>query len=167
MTKLKKVSSECQCNNLQDSLVKDMTVCGTRDNSMRESLLRECDLTPSKAINTGHAAEETRKNNRAILISQPTGDIYTMFKRKLKKISDKTRNQNTRDFIKKCNFAIVHIFEVNAQLLEKFVMLAIKGTDLNFAACVLVKKFMKLKRMNLMNSPTRTIRNFLLKLCTY
>ena len=69
MTKLKTVSSECQCNNLQDSLVKDMIVCGTRDNTMRENLLRECDLTPSKAINTGHAAEETRKNNRAILIS--------------------------------------------------------------------------------------------------
>ena len=90
-----------------------------------------------------------------------------MFKRKLKKISDNTRNQNTRDFIKKCNFAIVQFFEVNAQLLEKFVMLAIKRTDLNFAARVLVKKFMKLKRMNLMNPPTRAIMNFLLKLLIF
>ena len=39
-----------------------MIVYGTRVNSLCERLLRECDLTLSKAISTGHAAEETRKH---------------------------------------------------------------------------------------------------------
>ena len=39
-----------------------MTLCGTRDNSLRERVLRECDLPMSKAISAGHAADETRKH---------------------------------------------------------------------------------------------------------
>ena len=33
VTELKKVSSECQFDNLQDSLIKDMIIGGTKDNS--------------------------------------------------------------------------------------------------------------------------------------
>ena len=39
-----------------------MIVCGTNDNSLRECLLCENDLTICKSIYTGHAAEETRKH---------------------------------------------------------------------------------------------------------
>ena len=78
-----------------------MIVYGTRVNSFRERLLRECDLTLSKAISTGHAAEEIRKHAREILRSQPATDIDKIFKRKLNKSSHNTHNQNTRDFIKK------------------------------------------------------------------
>ena len=104
VTELKKLSSECEFDNLQDSLIKDMIVCGTKDNSLRERLLRECDLTLSKAISAGHAAEETRKHAREILRSQPSADIDKIFKKKLNKSNHNTRNQNTRDFIKKCKF---------------------------------------------------------------
>ena len=45
---------------------------GTKDNSLRERLPRECDLTLSKAISAGHVAEETRKHAREILRSQPS-----------------------------------------------------------------------------------------------
>ena len=62
------------------------------------------------------------------------------------------------------NFAIIHIPEANAQLMEKSVMFAIKGTIPKFAAHVLVKKYMKLKRTSLM---TRAIMNFLLKLLIF
>ena len=79
-----------------------MIVCGTKDNSLRERLLRECDLTLSKAISAGHAAEETRKHAHKFLRSQPTADIDKIFKKKLNKSSHNTRNQNSRDFIKKC-----------------------------------------------------------------
>ena len=41
LTKLKKVSSECEFDNLQDSLIKDVIVCGTWGNSFRDRLLRE------------------------------------------------------------------------------------------------------------------------------
>ena len=81
-----------------------MTVCGTKDNSLRERLLRECDLPLSKAISAGHAAEEPRKHAREILRSQPTAVIDKVFKKKLNKSSHNTRNQNTRRFIKKCKF---------------------------------------------------------------
>ena len=81
-----------------------MTVCGTKDNSLCERLLRECDLNLSKAISAGHAAEETGKHVREILRSQPSADIDKIFKKKLNKSNHNTRNQNTRDFIKKCKF---------------------------------------------------------------
>ena len=103
VTELKKLSSECEFDNLQDSLIKDMIVCGTKDNSLRERLLRECDLTLSKAISAGHAAEETGKILE-ILRSQPSADIDKLFKKKLNKSNHNTCNQNTRDFIKKCKF---------------------------------------------------------------
>ena len=77
---------------------------GTRDNSLLERVLQECDLTLSKAISAGHAAEETRKHAREILRSQPTADIDKIFKKKLSKSSRNTHNHNTRGFIKKCKF---------------------------------------------------------------
>ena len=72
--------------------------------TLRERFLRKCDLILSKAISAGHAPEETRKHAREILRSQPTADIDKSFKKKLSKCSHNTRNQNTRDFIKKCKF---------------------------------------------------------------
>ena len=44
VTELKKWSSECEFNNLQDSLMKDIIICGTKDHSLHECLLQECDL---------------------------------------------------------------------------------------------------------------------------
>ena len=96
VTELKKLSSKCEFDNLQDSLIKDMIVCGTKDNSLYERLLGECDLTLSKAISAGHAAEETRKHTREILRSQPSADIDKIFKKKLNKSNHNTHNQNTR-----------------------------------------------------------------------
>ena len=45
ITELKKLSAECELENLQDSFIKDMIVCSTNDNAFRERLLRESDLT--------------------------------------------------------------------------------------------------------------------------
>ena len=39
VTELKKLSSECEFDNLLDSLIKDMIVCGTKDKYLRERLL--------------------------------------------------------------------------------------------------------------------------------
>ena len=60
-----------------------MIACGTRDISLPERLLRECDLTLSRAIRTGHATEETSQHTRKILRSQPTIDIDKIFDSKL------------------------------------------------------------------------------------
>ena len=152
MTELKKLSSECEFDNFQDSLIKDMIVCGTKDNSLRERLLRECNLTFSKAISAGHAAEETRNHDREILRSQPTANIYKMFK----KSSHNTRNQNTRDSIKSCKLGDSHIPEANVQLMEKFIMLAIKRTISKIAAHVFVKKKRKKTKKTKWKTPGRS-----------
>ena len=68
----------------------------------------------------------------------------------MNKSSHNTRNQSTKEFLKTVNFPIVHIAEASAQLMEK-----------------IVKKYMKLKRTNLVNLPTRTIINFLLILLIF
>ena len=81
-----------------------MIVCDTRDNSLHERLLQECNLTLSKAISAGHVAEESYKHAHKILRSQPTANIDKIFKKKLNKSTHNTCNQNTRDFIKKCKF---------------------------------------------------------------
>ena len=118
-------------------------------------LLRECDLTLSKAIGTGYTVEET------------AADIDKIFKKRLNKSYHNTRNQNTRDFIKNGNFAIVHISEANAQLIEKFPMFAIKRTIVKFAAHALVKKVHENEKDDLMKPPVRAIMNFLLKLLIF
>ena len=99
-----KIRPEYEFDNLQDSLVNVMIACGTTDISLPGRLLQKCDLTLSKAISTCHAAEKTRQHTREILRSQPIADIDKVFKRKFNKFSHNTRNQNTRDFIKKCKF---------------------------------------------------------------
>ena len=50
ITKLKKVSSKCKFHNLLNTLIKDMFVCGTRDNSLNERLLQEWGLTPRQLM---------------------------------------------------------------------------------------------------------------------
>ena len=52
VTELKRLSFECELDNLQYSLIKDMIVYGTRDNSICERFPGKCDLTLSKAISS-------------------------------------------------------------------------------------------------------------------
>ena len=86
MTELKKLSSECEFDNIQGSLIKDTIVCDTRDNCLCEKLLRECDFTLSRAISVGYAAEETRKHTHEISRSTPTVDTDKIFKNKTQQI---------------------------------------------------------------------------------
>ena len=78
IAELKKLSAECEYENLWDSLIKDMIVCGTNDNAFRERHLRESGLTLSRAISAGHAAEETRKHAREILLSQSAAGLHKL-----------------------------------------------------------------------------------------
>ena len=96
MTELKELSSDCELNNLQHSLIKYMIVFCIRDKSLHERPLREGDLTLSKAISADHVAEETRKHARKIIRSQPTADIDKIIKKKLNKSSHNSRNQKCK-----------------------------------------------------------------------
>ena len=101
VTKLKKLGSECEFETPHDSLIKDVIVCGTNDNSLRERLLRESELTLPKAISAGHAAEETRKHAREILKSNETINLHKIWKHS--KSRSQTSAQAT-EIIKKCKF---------------------------------------------------------------
>ena len=74
-----------------------MIVCGTNDNAFREKLLRESDLTLSRAISAGHAIEETREHDREILQVQSTADLRKI--NKLCKSRYQVRNEKSKEIV--------------------------------------------------------------------
>ena len=60
VTDLRMKSKTCEFENLHDSLIKDRIVCGIDNNSIRERLLRNNELTLEVAINTVRAAETSK-----------------------------------------------------------------------------------------------------------
>ena len=93
------------------------------------------------------------------MAAQFAAGIDKIFKKKLNMSSHNTSNQNTRDFIKKYKFCdsshppgkfpaygkLCYAYNKKNHFISKF------------SAYMLVKKYMKLKRMHLMNRPTRAI----------
>ena len=63
-------------NGLTTLLTKDMIVCGIADNTLRERLLRDGDLTLEKAIAAGHAAEETKRHAQELKEHQESADVH-------------------------------------------------------------------------------------------
>ena len=60
MIQLKKLSSDCEFGELKNSLIKDIVVIGVTDDSLRERVLREPNLTLERAIALGKSAEQTK-----------------------------------------------------------------------------------------------------------
>ena len=58
MTQLKNLSSDCKLGELKNCLIIDIVVIGVIDNSSRERMLREPNLTVEKAITLGQFAEQ-------------------------------------------------------------------------------------------------------------
>ena len=137
VTELKKLSSECEFEILHQSLIiNDMIVCGTNDNSLKERLLRESELTLSKAISAGHAAEETRKHACEILKSNETINLYKISKHT--KSRSQTSAQAT-EIIKKLKFVKILTTVVNVPPIEKFAITVIRTTILRNAIHVIEK----------------------------
>lgn len=57
---LNMMAAKCEFKDLCNDLVKDRLICGIRDNSLRERLLRESDLTLKKALDICQLAELSR-----------------------------------------------------------------------------------------------------------
>ncbi len=107
VTELKRRSSECEFATLQDSLIRDMIVCGVADPSLRERLLRDAELTLEKAVAVGHAAEETRRHAKELRSYQDNIDVHNVNRRmrKEQRKYDKDRQSKyENDLIKKCKF---------------------------------------------------------------
>ncbi|KAJ8049448.1 hypothetical protein HOLleu_02204 [Holothuria leucospilota] len=60
LTILRTKSKSCDFGDLDDSLIRGRIICGIPNNALRERLLREEDLTLSKAVQMCRAAETTR-----------------------------------------------------------------------------------------------------------
>ena len=66
MTQLKKLSSDCEFGELKNSLIKDIIVIGVIDDSWRERMLREPNLTLEKAIALRQFAEQTKIHTKEL-----------------------------------------------------------------------------------------------------
>ena len=63
VTGLRQEANKCELGQLTDRLIKDILICGIKDNMLRERMLREPALDLEKAIQAGFSFEETLKNN--------------------------------------------------------------------------------------------------------
>ena len=66
VTELRTLSAECEFENLRDSLIKDMIICGVNDKALRERMLREPKIDLKKAIELGQAAEQTKQHAKQL-----------------------------------------------------------------------------------------------------
>ena len=108
VTELKKLSSVCEFETHHDSLINDKEYLwhkSTHDNSLRDCLSRESELTLPKAIYAGHSAEVYRKHALEILTSNETIDLHKISKH-LKSRGQTSAQAN--DIIKKCKFCHHH-----------------------------------------------------------
>ena len=80
LTDLKLLAANCNFNTLQDGLIRDRVVCGIRDSTLRERLLRETELTLEKCIKACRASELSK--NRMDMID---GHAVSAVKQKPKK----------------------------------------------------------------------------------
>ena len=95
---------------------------------------------------------------------------WSIFKKKLNKSTHNACNQNTRDLIKNCKFCDTSHPRGKCQTYGKFCHVCNNKNHFKFvmfAAHMLVKKYMNLKKTNLMNPSTRAIIRFLLKLLIF
>ena len=62
LTRLRKLSKDCDFASLQDSLLRDMIIIGILDKRLQERLLRESDITLENTIKHCQASEVTKKH---------------------------------------------------------------------------------------------------------
>ena len=73
LTDLKVKVKQCGFGDLMDSMIRDQIVLGIDDNSLRERLLREADLTLEQASKHGRAAEQSKLQLKNLTISSTLG----------------------------------------------------------------------------------------------
>lgn len=65
-TELRKLASTCEFKDLRDGLIRDRMICGINNQTIRERLLRESDLTLEKALNICRASEHSKQQMKTI-----------------------------------------------------------------------------------------------------
>ena len=72
-TRIKKMSEDCEFNQLRDSLIKDMIIIGLKDKKLQERLLRENDITLEKVLTNCRASEASI---RLVRYAKPKSRTY-------------------------------------------------------------------------------------------
>eukprot|EP00118_Oscarella_pearsei_P022446 m.259638 g.259638 ORF g.259638 m.259638 type:complete len:238 (+) comp40426_c1_seq4:2210-2923(+) len=75
VTDLRKLANTCDFGQVKDSLIRDRLVCGLLNRKVREQLLTTSNLTLEKVVDRCRAAEEARKQSRAMETSQGSGAV--------------------------------------------------------------------------------------------
>ena len=119
----------------------------TNDNSLRECLLCESELTLARAISAGHASKETPKHGCKILKSNETTDLHKTSKHS--KSRGQTSAQAT-ELIKKIQVFVKTLASMaNAPSMEKFGINVIGKTILRNAVYIIEKLSTKLNKLKL------------------
>ena len=77
VTQLRKLSTDCELDNLRESLIKDVIVIGILDDRVRERLLRENNLTLLRAIEIGQSSEQTKMHAKLLRQEAEVSKINT------------------------------------------------------------------------------------------
>ena len=81
VTELRILASTCEFATLKDGLIRDRIICGIQNQTMKERLLREADLTLKKAIDICRAAEVSREQVKSLTDSK-SAEIGALHKTK-------------------------------------------------------------------------------------
>ena len=112
VTVLKRLAKECEFGTLSDGLLRDRIVCGVKDNTVRELLLRETKLTLDKSLEICRASEmATKEMNKLIrenVAESISVDLVSKRSRKPYKSqaspSLNADSDNHRNYGRKCKF---------------------------------------------------------------
>ena len=66
VTVLRTLAATCEFQTLHDGLIRDRIVCGIRNQTIKERLLRESELTPQKTLDICRAFELSRKQVKSL-----------------------------------------------------------------------------------------------------
>ena len=105
LTDLRKLSANCEFGNLRDRLIRDRIVSGIYDQKVKDRLLRESDLTLTKAIDICKAAEQTDDHVKLLTQHARAMEVNEIkkssSKQTVKKKTSKHRNMDIEDNTKK------------------------------------------------------------------
>ena len=105
VTVLKTLSDTCEFGNLKESLIRDRLVFGIQDNSVRERLLRDPELTLQSAIERVRSAELTNAQLKQIKADQKiTEELPIHHVKSNSEHSYKNREQNLLAQIVNCKY---------------------------------------------------------------
>ncbi|XP_045450007.1 uncharacterized protein K02A2.6-like [Melitaea cinxia] len=96
-TDIKKLSTECEFGNLLDRMLKDRIVTGILDKRLKDRLLRESDLTLSKAIQICKAAELAEEQIKKISNEPGTSAVQSIRKKNEKGTVSERETRNPTD----------------------------------------------------------------------